>query len=253
MKTPLMHSRSISFPSGISLIVAVMMLLPTTRSSAQSSEGWTFDLSLYALAAGMSGDMTVKGIDADLDVGFDKIWNNLEAAGMGTLRVGYDRWAFTTDVVYMGLGGSKNGVSADLDQWMVQPTLSYRFHESIELLAGTRYNNISGELRGPGVLPTPIVPSGTQDWWDPIVGANVSIPMGESFSANLHADVGGFGVASDVTWQAFPFVSWHFTEWGSLQVGYRWMYTDYETGSGARRFAYDMTTQGPQLGFTLHF
>ena len=37
--------------------------------------------------------------------GFDKIWDNLEFDAMGTLRVGYDRWAFTTDVIYMGLLG----------------------------------------------------------------------------------------------------------------------------------------------------
>ena len=43
------------------------------------------------------------------------------------------------------------------------------------------------------------------------------------------------------------------TKWGSLQAGYRWVYVDYETGSGTSRFRYDVLTQGPQLGFTLHF
>jgi len=28
---------------------------------------------------------------------------------------------------------------------------------------------------------------------------------------------------------------------------------DYETGSGASRFKYDLLIQGPQIGFTLHF
>jgi hypothetical protein len=41
-------------------------------------------------------------------------------------------------------------------------------------------------------------------------------------------------------------------QWGSLQLGYRWLY-DYETGSGASRFKYDMLSQGMQLGVTFHF
>jgi len=223
-------------------------LLPSALRAGENDK-WTFDVTLYGLAAGMSGEVGVGPLNADVDVGFDKIWDNLEFGAMGKLRVGYDRWAFTTDVIFMGLGASKNGVSADLDQWVVEPSLSYRLCKEFELLAGARYNNLSGEIRGPfGRNPT-----GTQDWWDPIVGANLSLPFAKKFSFNVRGDIGGFGVGSDLTWQAFPYLGWQFTQWGSLQVGYRWVSTDYETGSGASRFKYDMLTQGPQVGFTLHF
>ena len=172
---------------------------------------------------------------------------------MGTVRVGYGPWALTAEGLYMGLRGTKNGVTAELDQWMVEPTLSYRVSKYFEPLAGVRYNHLSGELRGPGILPTPVMPTGTQDWWDPIVGANLSLPLGKRFSLNLRGDVGGFGVGSDLTWQVFPYLDWQFAKWGSLQLGYRWLYMDYETGSGASRFKYDMLNQGAQLGFTFHF
>ena len=122
-----------------------------------------------------------------------------------------------------------------------------------EPLAGVRYNNLTGELRGPGVLPTPQIPTGTQDWWDPIVGADFAVPLGTKFSLNLRGDVGGFSVGSDFTWQVFPCVDWRFAKWGSAQLGYRWLYMDYETGSGANRFEYNMLNQGPQLGVTFHF
>ncbi len=36
-------------------------------------------------------------------------------------------------------------------------------------------------------------------------------------------------------------------------LGYRWVYMDYETGSGASRFKYDLLNQGAQLGFMFHF
>ena len=235
----------------LSLFAAALLAPPA--AGASETNKWTFDLSLYGLAVGMSGDIGVGPVNADVDVGFDKIWDNLEFGAMGTLRLGYDRWALTTDVLYMGLQGSKNGVTAEFDQWMVEPTISYRVCKYFEPLAGVRYNYLSGELRGPGILPTPRIPTGTQDWWDPIVGANLNLPLGKNFSFNVRGDIGGFGAGSDFTWQAFPYFGWQFAQWGSLQAGYRWVYMDYETGSGASRFKYDMLIQGPQLGFTIHF
>jgi hypothetical protein len=210
---------------------------------------WTFDTTLYGLAAGMSGEVGIGPINADVDMGFDKIWDNLEFGAMGKIRVGYERWALSTDVIFMGLGASQHDVTADLDQWVVEPTLSYRLSKYFEALAGVRYNNLSGEISGPlGRAST-----GTQDWWDPILGVNFSVPFAEKFSFNVRGDVGGFGVGSDLTWQAFPYFCWQFAKWGSVQAGYRLVYNDYETGTGLKRFHYDMLTLGPQLGMTLHF
>jgi hypothetical protein len=79
------------------------------------------------------------------------------------------------------------------------------------------------------------------------------LPLGKGFSFNVRGDIGGFGAASDFTWQALPYFGWQFAKWGSLQAGYRWIYADYATGSGASRFKYDMLIQGPQIGFTAHF
>ncbi len=235
------------------LLLLSAALLAALATQANETNKWTFDVSLYGLAVGMSGDIGIGSVNADINAGFDKIWDNLEFGAMGTVRVGYGPWALTTDIIYMGLEGSKNGVTAEFDQWMVEPTLSYRVSEYLEPLAGVRYNNLSGEIRGPGVLPTPRIPTGTQEWWDPIVGANATLPLGKGFSLNVRGDVGGFGVGSDLTWQVFPYFGWRFAKWGSLQLGYRWLYMDYETGSGASRFKYDMLNQGPQIGLTAHF
>lgn len=235
-----------------SLLAAALFASSAARGGEPNR--WTFDISLYGLAVGMSGDLAIGLIKGDLDVGFDKIWDNLEFAGMGSVRVGYGRWALTTEVIYMGLQGSKNLLTAEFDQWMVEPTLSYRVCQYFEAVAGARYNNLSGELRGPDVIiPGGVIRSGTRDWWDPVVGGTVHFPLGRGVSLNVRGDVGGFGVGSNLAWQAFPHLSWQFTKWGSLEAGYRWLYMDYETGSGRDRFKYDVLNQGPQLGFTFHF
>jgi len=234
------------------LTLAAALLAPPAARAGETNQ-WTFDVSLYGLPVGMSGDVGIGPVNADVNAGFDKIWDNLEFGAVGKLRLGYDRWALTTDVLYMDLLGSKNGVTAELDQWLVEPSLSYPVSKYFEPLAGVRYNNLSGEIRGPGILPTPRIPTGTQEWWDPIVGANLTLPLARKFNFNVRGDIGGFGVGSDFTWQVFPYFGWQFAQWGSLQAGYRWLYMDYETGSGASRFKYDILNQGPQFGFTFHF
>ena len=231
----------------LSVTLAAMAIAPALR--AEETNHWTFDVSLYGLAVGMSGNAVVKGVPADVDVGFDKIWDNLNFAGMGTVRVGYGPWALSTDVIYMDLQGAKGSFDIGLQQWMVLPALEYRLHRQITLFAGAQYNNLSMDVTGPRGRFS----SGTQDWWDPIVGTQLSLPLGKHFSLNVRGDIGGFGLASDLTWQAFPYVNWQFTKWGSVQLGYRWIYADYETGSGRDRFQYDVLNQGPQLGVTFTF
>jgi hypothetical protein len=226
---------------------------PRAAAQEESGDKWTFDASLYGLAAGMSGDVTARGISADLDLGFDDILDNLEFGAMGKVRVGYDRWSFNTEVIYMSLGASKGGFKAEMEQWIVEPTLGYTVCKGFEALAGVRYNNLSGDITGTGPLGIARAASGTQEWWDPIVGANLRLPFAKKFSLNLRGDIGGFGIGSDLTWQAFPYVNWQISTCCSLQAGYRWVYVDYETGSGANRFEYDIMTQGPQLGVTFRF
>ena len=230
------------------LLTLTTVLLPATLRAEDGSK-WSFDASLFGLAAGMSGNAAVKGVPANVDVGFDQIWDHLKFGAMGGARVGYDRWGLSTEFIYMDLESVKGPFTARAQQWLVQPALEYRVCENFTAYAGTRYNNIHLALHG----PLGVNPSGTQDWWDPIVGGRCSLPLGKKFSLQFTGDVGGFGLGSDLTWQAFPFLSWQVTEHGSVQVGYRLLYTDYETGSGANRFRYDMLTSGPQVGFSYHF
>jgi hypothetical protein len=220
---------------------------------AQTSH-WTFDASLYGVAAGMSGDVTVKGIPADVDVGFDKIWDNLKFGAMGTVRVGYDRWSLSTDVIYMDLEASQGTVSASAQQWCVQPMLGYRLCRYFEVTAGSRYNNLNAMVEGTRPpLGQFFATSDTVGWWEPVIGGRMSIPLLKTLSFDVMGDVGGFNVGSDLTWQALPVLNWKFCKWGSVQAGYRWLFTDYSQGSGTSQFRYNILTQGPQVGFTVHF
>lgn len=230
-------------------LLAVPLLLPAPGTAQTSAAGsrTQVDVSLYFLGASMSGDVTVGNATADLNVGFDEILDHLEFGAMGFGRVGRDRWSFTAEVIYMGLGASKNLVSSNFDQWVVEPRLGYRMSPRFEPTLGVRYNNLAGEIRGPFGRN----PSGTRDWWDPVVGATGTVPLGRTLALAGHGDVGGFGIGSDLTWQIYPYLDWSFMPNASLQAGYRWLDLDYETGSGGDMFRYDVLTQGPQVGVTV--
>lgn len=230
-------------------LIALVTMAVAQPSAAGAQAPWTLDVQLYGLAAGMDGTVGAGPLTANLDVSFSDVLENLEFGAMGSVRIGRGRWAFTGEVVYMSLAASKNNASADLNQWVVEGRLSYRAHRLIEPFIGARYNNLTGDLIGPlGRTPT-----GTQDWIDPIVGSDLHFPLFANLDFDLHGDVGGFGIGSDLTWQLFPFVSWQFVQRASFQIGYRFLDTDYEGGSGASAFRYDVLTHGPQLGVTLRF
>ena len=130
-------------------LCAAALLAPLPASAAEPNP-WTFDVSLYGLAVGMSGDLGIGPVTADVDASFEDVVNNLEFGFMGSVRVGYGPWALTTEGLYMGLQGTKNGVTAELDQWMVEPTLSYRVSKYFEPLAGVRYNYLCGRTSRAG-------------------------------------------------------------------------------------------------------
>jgi hypothetical protein len=67
------------------------------------------------------------------------------------------------------------------------------------------------------------------------------------------ADIGGFGVGSDLTWSALAALDWSLSESFGLVFGYRALDTDYSDGSGENRFAFDMLVSGPLLGLRYNF
>ena len=90
-----------------------------------------------------------------------------------------------------------------------------------------------------------------QDWVDPIVGGRVFLDLTDNLSLVLRGDIGGFGVGSDFTWNVAGLLLYDFDLFGkdaSVVAGYRVLDQDFEDGSGANKFAYDVTTHGPILG-----
>jgi opacity protein-like surface antigen len=86
-----------------------------------------------------------------------------------------------------------------------------------------------------------------------VIGARYSLPFARDWTAVLRADIGGLGVGSDFTWQGIARLDWRLSESVSLDLGYRYVYVDYEHGSGADEFVYDVATSGLLFGVVFGF
>jgi len=75
----------------------------------------------------------------------------------------------------------------------------------------------------------------------------------KKFIYQFRADIGGFGLGSDLTWQIQAYAGYRFSKLFQITAGYRIMSIDYEKGSGQDRFLYDMNTFGPVLRLGFNF
>jgi hypothetical protein len=220
---------------------------------AAGADDWKWEATVYMLGASMDGTTGVGPLVADVDVAFDEILDNLEFGAMGRIRAMRDPWSINLDVIYMGLGVSGGPpefavpFDVDVDQTAIDLSAGFNYNEHFESIAGVRYIDLSVAISSFG--PIGVQASGSEDWWDPFVGFNVRAPLGAKWSFRGRADIGGFGVGSDLTWQLEALFEWQMSERSSLVLGYRAIDIDYDKDG----FVYDVLTQGPQAGVAFRF
>ena len=78
-------------------------------------------------------------------------------------------------------------------------------------------------------------------------------PTSARFTGQFRAEIGGFGIGSDLAWQLQAMAGYRFSKLFDLTAGYRVISLDYQSGEGLSTFVYDMVTFGPmiRLGFNL--
>ena len=191
-------------------------------------------------------------LQTEIDVSASDVLGNLKFAALANYRGEARKWAVLGDIVYMNVGGDGTGSdglgTAEVGRRGVHRRVdgAWRISKSFEALAGGRYTHLRTKV-------TLTTPGGTseakieQDWFDPIVGAQAFLPLSKAFQLQLRGDVGGFDVGCNFTWQAIARVNWQVSRVVTLGIGYRWLDQDFETGSGADYFRWDILTQGPLL------
>ena len=232
-----------------------------------STDGsWAFSVAPYLWMANIKGTQTVKGQEADLDVSFGDVLDVLDfAAELHVEGMKDNTWGFFVDGTYLKLGPEAKQGPIDIrigyKYWLWEAGGVYRAnswatdngHAAVDLLLGGRYTSMDVDLDFQK-LPLPNV-GGSASWTDLIVGARLVADIADNWSLVLRGDLGGFGIggSSNLSAQGILLARWNFQPDWNLVVGYRALYQDYESGSGANKFAYDGTTHGPVLGVEYRF
>jgi len=82
-----------------------------------------------------------------------------------------------------------------------------------------------------------------ENWFDPYFGLAGRYNLNGPFYLTAKADIGGFGVGSQLTWQGYGALGCQFTRRVYSEVGYRYLYAHYQHGD----FLYDAATRGAQI------
>jgi hypothetical protein len=255
-------------------ILATLGLMPAAaraQSAGSLDSGWSFEFTPYLWGAAMSGEVAGGSLPAiNVDMSFSDIVDNLDAGLMGAFEARNGRWGLLFDAIYMKLAhsgsasrtgagpiGATATASAELEmaQSMFAAGVAYRAIEGrspVDVIGGVRYAKIEADARIDGSFfaqTGSVALSAEKSWWDPYVGVRVQHPIAERWTLVGYADVGGFGVGSDFTWQTAAGISYEFSKTFAGKFGYRYMSVDYDKDG----FRYDMANSGLYLGVGIRF
>jgi len=232
---------------------------------------WQFEITPYLMAAGLNGTVGIRGVSTDIDVGFDNIWDHLDAGFMGLFTARKGLWLFGFEGIYMKLGDvPSTSVTGPFGQVTVNGAVTvtnslsvYQASVGYRIMDTKTKVDVIGALRNTGlkadasvqITTTPPISfpggsasaNGSEDWTDAVIGAMARYPVADKVTLVGYADVGGGG--SKLTYQFIAGADWQFTKTFAAKAGYRYVYWDYENGGNV----WDMVASGPYLGLGISF
>jgi len=120
------------------------------------SEPWQFTIAAPGWMAGLDGTIGVRGVNADIDVGFDEILQHLDMIFAMRAQAQKGPFGIYGEVIYIGLSDNAqinrliNNIHEQVDETLVDGALSWRLinqpRGSLDLVAGTHYTNIYEQL-----------------------------------------------------------------------------------------------------------
>ena len=264
------------------MIVAFILttFVPSVTAEEKPAEsGWKFQVAPYLWAISMKGNVTVKGLEADADVGFKDIWDELNFAVMLAYEARKKHWGLWGNTIYAHLGDSD--VEGPLGLTKIDPTVNalwqglgatYRLGAwdladnsgkkkvsvTVDTFAGARYTYLNLEIDFKGVFQGRFNKvDKNKSWVEPLIGARTIWDLSERWTVTLAGDIGGVVAGSDFAWNAWGLIGYRFNLFGEdnarVLAGYRALNQDFTDGSGRDKFQWDVTIHGPILGLSIGF
>jgi hypothetical protein len=232
--------------AGFLMCILVCSWMPLSAQS-QSGEGWRFDITPYGWAATQEGVLRIG--DQSVELTSEDYLHKLGWSFSLHAEAHKNEWSILLDALWANRERrGENGLTGSTKSFLGEAGAAYRLSPRFEILGGGRLADviitISDSVRSLG--------EGRQTWFDPFVGARWSWPLIPLVGISLRGDVGGFGVGSKFSWNIVAAAGLRLGNFSFL-LAYRVWDFDYEHGSGADAYEFDMTSHGPGVGLTFHF
>lgn len=237
-------------------LIAALAVCAALAAPARAQD-WTGQVTLYGWGAGVTGDFRpfAGGPDLSFSRSLSEVLDDLDRAFFATGLARRGNLVLFGDLTYSAVsreGLVPPGVPAAGEVTIRSLTLAAgrRFQTgggtTVDALAGLRGWSVEGAVAVPaaGVSLSP-----TSTFVDPILALRVNTPLSDRWSLLGYADVGGFGVGSEFTWQLGLTANYRASERLYLSAGWRHLHLRYE--EDGKRFDGDM--RGPVIGATLTF
>ncbi len=247
-----------------SLLIFLSGMNGLSAQDAQQDRTWKFLADVYVMFPYMDGETGIgNSLTVPIDAKPGDIFNKLQMAAMLYIEARTDKWAITSDWVYMKLSQEitpgtlihSGDVGARQSIWEVAGL--YRILPFWEAGIGGRTNYLQTELD----VRRNVFPGGTEEvsgkhddlWFDPILITRLTADIRDKWIFQFRGDVGGFGIGSDLSWQLQAYAGYRFTRLFQITAGYRVLSTDYRKQADFNEFVFNVKEFGPVIRFGFNF
>ena len=253
-----------NFKTWLTIGVVALSFASTQAPAAEGQDRWRISLVPYIWLPAVDTQVSVNGgpPGGDSSTSSFDVFDALEMALMGTVEAGYGRFSVIFDFQYVRLGDefstnlpSGSVLKSDYDLTLATGSagVGYRFVDeekiSLDGLVGARvvYTGFEADLDDSSGASF----SAEEDVTlvDPVIGGRASWHFAPKWSLTGYGDIGGFGVGSDLTWQALGSIDYRFNEHFELRVGYRAFALDFDEDD----LKLDIVLHGPIIALGITF
>ena len=242
--------------------------MPAMAPMDAPDDAWKFGVTVPLWAPQINGNVTLRGIQQNVDVSFSQLRDHLDASFSLGLNAQKGKFGMFGTVGYMRFSGGNAAFSDNLKFLVANGGVSYLLVKTESdhpfVLIGTvgiRYWYTDNSLGiAPRILPPPYFLNGfngnnVQNVVDPVIGLRAS----QYFTPKLHLDVsgdgGGFDLNNDTdwTWSVTGVLAYDFAKWFTLSAGYSALALDESNGSGNSKNGVDLIFNGALVNLTFKF
>lgn len=240
----------------VMLAIAVVVVAASTVEAQSNSGGWQFTIAPYIWGAGVDGSMTIGDDPAIPEVDLNHIIDGLDAGFLGHFNARNERWMISSDLVYVDLGGRRDyedgTIWAGLDTLFFELDGGYRVSPAVTILAGARLVTLGMNVSVQGPFEDRQAEA-DKTFVDPIIGVHILAPLSEKWWFGFRGDIGGFGVGSEFSWQAYADIGFRISRVVSVLAGYRVLDMDYQSETAFDPVELDLMISGPQIAVAFTF